>query len=156
MKHRSLFLDSIFIGVISGIVLGLLLKWIESVSGVGVYVLLLNVDFIPIIGPIEWPELMEFIFHVLISIIIAFVFIYVVVRLKTRDSFIKCWIISFILCLPNFGLYFLLSELAIKEVPAWNDWLAFTYWSIAHFVYTLILPILFYLKTTKKRSTSLR
>lgn len=147
MTHRSRFIDSILIGGISGIILGLLLKWMESASGIGVYVLLLNVDFIPFVGQIEWSEPIEFFFHVWVSIIIAFVFILVVERWNVIHSFLKCWMISFILCLPTFGLYFLLSELAIKEVPAWNDWLAFTYWSIAHFLYTLILPILLRLKT---------
>ena len=52
----------ISIGMFSGIILGLCLKWIEWLTGKQVYTLLLNVDFIPIIGPIQWPEWVEFVF----------------------------------------------------------------------------------------------
>jgi hypothetical protein len=148
-------LTFLYIGVFSGILLGLLLKIIESFSHVRVYTLLLNVDFIPFIGQIKWSEPIEFLFHLIISICIAFVFIYLANHLNFEKSLPKLWLMSFILCLPTLGLYFVLSVLAIKEVPAWNNWMAFTYWSIAHLIYAWILPLL-YLKTKKKRSTSLR
>ena len=141
--------NSLYIGVLSGILLGLLLKVIESVSQIRVYTLLLNVDFIPLIGQVEWSEPMEFLFHVVISICIAFAFIFLADILKLQTSLPKLWLLSLILCLPTLGLYFILSSLAIKEVPAWNDWLAFTYWTIAHLIYAWVLPPL-YLKTIKK------
>ena len=152
-KHKIF--SSLYIGIGSGILLGLLLKSIEFVSQIRVYTLLLNVDFIPVIGQIEWSEPMEFLFHVVISICIAFAFIFLTDILNLQTSLPKLWLLSLILCLPTFGLYFILSSLAIKEVPAWNDWLAFAYWSIAHLIYAWVLPLL-YLKTIKKRSTSLR
>jgi hypothetical protein len=141
--RRPSILKTLYIGVVSGVLLGLLLKLIESLTTVRVYTLLLNIDFIPVIGSIIWGETIEFIFHLLISIIIAFVFVYLVIRLRIERSFLKLFFLSFILCLPTFGLYFLLGSLAIKEVPAWNDWLAFTYWTIAHLFYVWILPFLY-------------
>ncbi|WP_017379527.1 hypothetical protein [Paenisporosarcina sp. TG-14] len=140
---RPTILKALYLGVVSGILLGLLLKLIESITTVRVYTLLLNIDFIPIIGGIAWGETVEFIFHVLVSIVIAFVFVYLVIRLRIEKSFSKLLFLSFILCLPTFGLYFLLSSLAIKDVPAWNDWLAFTYWSVAHLFYVWVLPVLY-------------
>lgn len=140
---RPTILKALYLGVVSGILLGLLLKLIESITTVRVYTLLLNIDFIPIIGGIAWGETVEFIFHVLVSIVIAFVFVYLVIRLRIEKSFSKLLFLSFILCLPTFGLYFLLSSLAIKEVPAWNNWLAFTYWSVAHLFYVWVLPVLY-------------
>lgn len=140
---RPTILKAFYLGVVSGILLGLLLKLIESITTVRVYKLLLNIDFIPIIGGIAWGETVEFIFHVLVSIVIAFVFVYLVIRLRIEKSFPKLLFLSFILCLPTFGLYFLLSSLAIKEVPAWNNWLAFTYWSVAHLFYVWVLPVLY-------------
>ena len=154
MSSRKI-INSFYIGALSGILLGLLLKLIESVSEIRVYTLLLNVDFIPLIGQVKWSEPMEFLFHVVISICIAFAFIFLADFLNLQTSLPKLWLLSSILCLPTLGLYFVLSSIAIKEVPAWNDWQAFAYWTIAHLIYAWILPLL-YLKTLKKRSTSSR
>lgn len=152
MYFHPRIVNSLYIGIFSGILLGLLMKLIQSVTNVKIYTLLLNVDFIPLIGNIQWPESIEFLFHVLISIIIAFVFVVIAERLHIEDSLPKLWVLSFLLCLPTLGLYFILSALAIKEVPEWNDWRAFGYWSIAHLFYVWLQPMLY----RKKRSTSLR
>lgn len=137
------FVNSLYIGIFSGILLGLLMKFIQSVTNINVYTLLLNVDFIPFIGEVHLPETIEFLFHVLISIVIAFVFVGLADRLYVKDSLPKLWLLSFFLCLPTFGLYFLLSELAIKDVPEWDDWHAFAYWTLAHLFYVWILPMLY-------------
>lgn len=154
MSSRNI-INSIFVGILSGIVLGLLLKLIESISQIHIYTLLLNVDFIPIINQIEWSEPIEFLFHIVISICISFVFIFFADLLNLQNSLGKLWLLSLILCLPTLGLYFVLSLLAVQEVPAWNDWQVFTYWTIAHLIYAWVLALL-YLKTQKKRSTSSR
>jgi hypothetical protein len=136
-------ISSLYMGIISGFFLGLLLKWIQYVTDSLVYTLLLNVDFIPIIGTIDWSEPIEFLFHVVISIVIAFSFVFIVNFYKISTRIFPMLFISFVLCLPTFFLYFVLSSLAIKEVPDWNDWLAFTYWTISHLIYVGLLPILY-------------
>jgi len=153
MFGRSNIGNSLYIGAFSGVLMALLLRVIEAITDVRVYTLLLNVDFIPFIGQIPWPEPIEFLFHLVISIGITFIFIHLADRLKFRDSFSNYLYLSFILCLPAICLYIPLSALAIKGVPKWNDWTAFTYWCIAHFVYIWLLPI-FYIQ--KKRSISSR
>ncbi|WP_245827539.1 hypothetical protein [Paenisporosarcina indica] len=132
--------------------MGLLLKLCESITEINVYTLLLNVDFIPLIGHIDWVEPIEFLFHLLISIVIAFIFIISVEFLQFRGQFPSLWFLSFIICLPAIGSYFILSDLSNKEVPQWDDWLAFTYWCVAHVFYMWLLPLLY----KKKRSASLR
>lgn len=122
--------------------MGLFLKLVESQTDLRVYTLLLNVDFVPVIGVIKWPEPIEFIFHLVISIAVSFAFTFVSDRLQIYDSLPKSWFLSFLLCLPIFVLYFPLIHFAKKEVPAWNDWDAFTVWTIAHLIYTWSLPIL--------------
>ena len=154
MSSRNI-INSIFVGILSGIVLGLLLKLIESISQIHIYTLLLNVDFIPIINQIEWSEPIEFLFHIVISICISFVFIFFADLLNLQNSLGKLWLLSLILCLPTLGLYFVLSLLAVQEVPAWNDWQVFTYWTIAHLIYAWVLALL-YLKTLKNRFISSR
>lgn len=63
MWNRQTILLSIYIGLISGILLGLFLKLVENITGILVYTLLLNIDFIPGVGAIKWTEPIEFIFH---------------------------------------------------------------------------------------------
>ncbi|MEH6882539.1 hypothetical protein V7Z92_01165, partial [Priestia megaterium] len=93
----------ISIGMLSGIILGLCLKWIEWLTGKQVYTLLLNVDFIPIIGPIQWPEWVEFVFHLLIAVAIGIVFVYIVGKLNNM-SIRKIVLCSFLLTLPTIPL----------------------------------------------------
>ena len=144
MWNRQTILLSIYIGLISGILLGLFLKLVEKITGILVYTLLLNIDFIPGIGSIKWAEPIEFIFHLLVSIVIGFVFVFLAIKLQISQNFKKLLGLSFLLCLPTFALFFVLSLLAIKEVPVWNDWAAFGYWTIAHLFYVWTISTLFF------------
>ncbi|PWW29578.1 hypothetical protein DFO73_104218 [Cytobacillus oceanisediminis] len=65
------FTKGILSGFVSGIFLGLFLKVIEVMSGVKVYTLLLNVDYIPILKNYSFPEFVEFLLHLIISVIVA-------------------------------------------------------------------------------------
>jgi len=152
MYLRQVIFDSFFIGVLSGFMMGLLLKLCEFLTDIKVYTLLLNVDFIPLIGRIAWDEPIEFFFHLLMSIVIAFVFIISVNFLRMKAQFVSLWLISFIICLPAICSFFILANLTNKDVPQWNDWSAFSYWCLAHVFYMWMLPLLY----KKKRSTSLR
>ncbi|AJI22210.1 hypothetical protein H8R29_06940 [Priestia megaterium] len=126
------------IGMLSGIILGLCLKWIEWLTGKQVYTLLLNVDFIPIIGPIQWPEWVEFVFHLLIAAAIGIVFVYIVGKLINM-SIRKIVLCSFLLTLPTIPLYFPLTLLALKPTPAVDDAVAIFYWTAGHLVFTAAL-----------------
>ncbi len=95
----------ISIGMLSGIILGLCLKWIEWLTGKQVYTLLLNVDFIPIIGPIQWPEWVEFVFHLLIAVAIGIVFVYIVGKLNNM-SIRKIVLCSFFINTSNHSFVF--------------------------------------------------
>lgn len=116
----------ISIGILSGSILGLCLKWIEWLTGKQVYTLLLNVDFIPIIDPIQWPEWVEFVFHLFIAVVIGIVFVYIVDKLNNM-SIRKIVLCSFLLTLPTIPLYFPLTLLALKPTPAVDDALAIFY-----------------------------
>lgn len=128
----------ISIGMLSGIILGLCLKWIEWLTSKQVYTLLLNVDFIPIIGPIQWPEWVEFVFHLLIAAAIGIVFVYIVGKLNNM-SIRKIVVCSFLLTLPTIPLYFPLTLLALKPTPAVDDAVAIFYWTAGHLVFTAAL-----------------
>ncbi|MBT2570315.1 hypothetical protein [Planococcus sp. ISL-110] len=142
-------LKGIWIGFWSGLILGLLLKWIQSVTGEQVYTLLLNVDFIPVIGDVQWSEITEFIFHMIIALIIGVVFVFIAKR--RNYSFGQLVIISLLMSAPFPFLYFLLSWLAVEaDVPSATDWGAFLYWIFAHLTYALLLPILY--KTFERKN----
>lgn len=128
----------ISIGMLSGIILGLCLKWIEWLTGKQVYTLLLNVDFIPIIGPIQWPEWVEFVFHLLIAVAIGIVFVYIVGKLNNM-SIRKIVLCSFLLTLPTIPLYFPLTPLALKPTPAVDDAVAIFYWTAGHLIFAVTL-----------------
>lgn len=142
-------LKGLWIGFWSGLVLGLLLKWIQSVTGEQVYTLLLNIDFMPLIGTIQWSEVTEFIFHMIISLIIGIVFVFLAKR--RTYLFGQLVLISLLISVPFPFLFFILAKLAIRtDVPALTDWGAFLYWVFAHLTYSLLLPILY--KTFERKN----
>lgn len=128
-------------GIISGILMGFFLKLAENATGQKVYILLLNVDFIPVIGKIQWPELIEFIFHLLVSLVLGLVFYHLTQTWKLR--YWKRLGLAAALTLPALFLYFPLSVLARKEVPAVDNWEAFLYWSLAHILFAFFLNHLY-------------
>ena len=129
----------IWIGSISGIILGLFLKLVEVVTSIKVYTLLLNVDFMPLLGRIIWPEWIEFLFHLVISVIIGIILI--VVFSKTNPSIKGRFIFSFYLTVPTIFLYFPLTIIALKEVPEPTNLIAFTWWVIGHLIYFVSISV---------------
>ncbi|MGD7043545.1 hypothetical protein [Jeotgalibacillus proteolyticus] len=138
------------LGLLSGFLLGFILKGMEAATSLKVYTLLLNIDFIPIIGDILWPEWIEFLFHLIIAVIIGIVYWYGAQKIT---GWAKLIVFAFLLTFPVIFLYFPLSFLAIKEVPEPGNMIAFGLWSTAHFIYMFSLPVFYLLIQTiqKKR-----
>ncbi|UOY93773.1 hypothetical protein MUG87_06545 [Ectobacillus sp. JY-23] len=122
----------LFAGTIAGIVLGLSLKFMQALTGSKVYTLLLNVDFIPYMNQ-QWSEATEFSFHLIISLLIG-----MVLHILANRGW-HPWQTAYLLTLPTIFLYFPLTVLAIKDVPAPNDWFAFSLWIIGHMLYAISL-----------------
>jgi hypothetical protein len=139
-KH---YLKGIGIGIASGLLLGMILKFLQSLTGINVYILLLNVDFIPYLRDVRWAEWVEFLFHLIISCLIGILFVKLIHQFKLTGRAV--WILSFALTLPAFLLYFPLSFLAIKEVPGIFDPSGIALWFIGHLVYGISLPLFNYL-----------
>ncbi|MDR0137206.1 hypothetical protein RFW18_05560 [Metabacillus idriensis] len=119
------------IGLISGIVLGLFLKFAERVSGEKVYVLLLNIDFIykePL------PELFEFALHLTVAVIIGVLYVFTL-TFFTITSQLNRWLTAFALTLPAVLLYFPLTILAVRETPAIDDFGALAWWTAGHILF---------------------
>ncbi|MFZ3588094.1 hypothetical protein ACOI1C_02215 [Bacillus sp. DJP31] len=122
-------------GLISGVVLGLFLKLIQIVTHIKVYTLLLNVDFMPIIGHIVWPELIEFVFHLLIACIIGLSYGALLIKRSNRYT------LAILLTLPTIPLYVPLTLLSIKETPALYDLYAILWWVAGHILFALALAL---------------
>jgi hypothetical protein len=126
---------ALYAGMIAGFGLGFFLKGIERLTNIAVYTLLLNVDFIPVINKVLWPEWMEFFFHLIISLFIAAGFFSLLP--KTKHPYVT----AFLLTLPAVFLYFPLALLAHKPVSKVNDIQAFFLWTTGHILYALVLGL---------------
>jgi hypothetical protein len=140
VKNTNWIRFGILIGTLAGILFGLLMKAIEVLTGKLIYTLLLTVDFIPIIGSIQWGEFVEFIFHLILSIGITLLYIYANKQFPIQ-SFLQYLNRAFLFMLPFLPLYFILSLLAIREVADATDMTAFLYWVLAHIVFAYLLAI---------------
>ncbi|MGZ9816437.1 hypothetical protein ACXM0N_10965 [Peribacillus simplex] len=127
------------IGLINGIMLGVIMKWIEMFSGKQVYKLLLNVDFLPVFGDVSWSEASLFFFHLLFSLAITFSYVFILHPLKIFRKWNK-YALAFITIIPAIMLYFPLSALSKTEVVLPSDLTAFFLWTILHLFYGLSLP----------------
>lgn len=112
------------IGLTNGIMLGLTMKWVEMFSGKQVYKLLLNVDFLPVIGAVSWNEASLFFFHLLFSLAITFSYVYILYPLKIFREWNK-YTLAFFTIIPAIMLYFPLSALSKTEVVLPSDLTAF-------------------------------
>ncbi|KAA0560221.1 hypothetical protein F0342_23830 [Bacillus sp. CH30_1T] len=113
----------------------------QVLKGIKVYVLLLNVDFIPVFGEKDLPEWMEFLFQLVISCVIGVVFVYMMERQNVTGK--GSWILSLVLTVPTVFLYFPLSHLAIKDVPGFMYAEAIILWTAGHLLYVV--------KSTKRK-----
>ncbi|SFG00399.1 hypothetical protein SAMN05216353_11816 [Halobacillus alkaliphilus] len=132
-----------WIGTTSGLVLGFYMWLVELVTGEKVYTLLMNVDFIPVIGSIEWPVAIEWLFHLIISWIIGVLYVYAFRRVL-KDTKGNRWSLALILSAFAATSYVPLTLLAIKETPALTDGAAILYWLIGHVLYAVVLKISYY------------
>ncbi|MEW4368661.1 hypothetical protein [Paenibacillus kandeliae] len=123
--------EGLLAGLISGIVLGFVLKWIQHVTGVLVYTLLLNVDFVPLL-PDVLPEWLEFTMHLVVALVLGVLFRWWITRWSHP------WLAGLVLGAASSLLFFPLSMLS-DRVPAVNDGTAYMYWLIGHLVYGLVL-----------------
>ncbi|ARI78049.1 hypothetical protein [Halobacillus mangrovi] len=129
----------IWIGSTSGIVLGMYMWYVELVTGKKIYTLLMNVDFIPVIGSIDWPVVMEWLFHMVISWVIGILFAYVFMRKRLKPTNRNQWLLAIILSVVAATTYVPLTILAIKETPALTDGIAILYWLVGHALYAITL-----------------
>ncbi|AQQ53836.1 hypothetical protein [Planococcus lenghuensis] len=134
-------LKGIWIGFWSGFILAGVLRWLEALTGKQVYSLLLNIDFLPFVTSGDWSETGLFVLHIGLSVVIGIVYVFLAKR--QRYTFGQLFLISFLVGLPFFLLYFPLAALAVEPLVSPLDLNAFLYWTFGHFTFILALPVLY-------------
>jgi hypothetical protein len=132
---RKILWHGLLAGVLTGVVMGFVFKGVESLTGVKVYTLLLNVDFVPFLSQ-PLPEWLEFGLHLIVSVVIAIVFLFLLNRFTAiAKRPILFGIIAGCLAIPTFIPLTLLSE----RTPAIDDMAALFWWIAGHLLYGWLL-----------------
>lgn len=131
-------LKAAFAGIVSGIFLGLILKLVESVTGLKVYTLLLNVDYVPLLRNYEIKEFDEFALHLVISIILA-IAIQAYLQRKEWDTSKKRRFITLLSIAVGVILY--PTTMLSERTPEFTSSYSFLTWIIAHTLYGKVLGL---------------
>ena len=123
-------------GLLSGVVLGLFLKIIQSITKLKVYTLLLNVDYVPILKDIKLSEIAEFGLHMVISIALAFGVNFYIMRKDLSRRSINRFVIRVSLIV---GLLLYPTTLLSERTPSITNFSAFLVWMVGHWIYGLVL-----------------
>ncbi|MFJ5791863.1 hypothetical protein ACIP9G_17510 [Lysinibacillus sp. NPDC093197] len=124
---------------VAGCIFGAFFKVVENLTGSRVYTLLLNVDYIPIIKNFRFPEVIEFIFHLIISWLITAVLCAIRNKYKWNNSMLmrnSVFIQIFIGCM------LFPTTIFSKRTPIITDYFALSWWLIGHIVYGALIGIL--------------
>jgi len=123
-------------GLVPGIALALLFKAVEFFEGPRVYTLLLNVDFIPGLGG-KLPEWFELTLHLAVSVLIGFLYAFLLGRLG------KSWLPGLLLGIAPIPLFIPLTQLAVSaKTPGLSDANAMIWWIAGHLLYGMILAFM--------------
>lgn len=123
-------------GIVSGISLGLILKLVEYITGLKVYTLLLNVDYVPVLRNYEMTELGEFALHLVISIILA-IAIQAYLQKKEWDTRKKRRFITQLSI--SVGVILYPTTMLSDRTPEFTSTYSFLTWIIAHALYGKVL-----------------
>lgn len=129
-----------WIGIVTGILLAIVLKMVQAITGDKVYTLLLNVDYIPIVKEYQFPEVIEVFFHLVVSVVLCIIL--VILYDKSR-GFIRNHAILFIL-LVNVAIGFLLYPTTSfsDRTPSVTNIISLLWWVAGHALYGFVVGVL--------------
>lgn len=127
---------AILAGIVSGLFLGLFLKVIERVTGIKVYTLLLNVDYVPFLNQIKLHETIEFGLHLIISIVLSLL----IMKFLGGKRWGKGTKYSFIIGTSIIiGLILFPTTALSARTPELSSLAALSYWLVGHGLYGWLL-----------------
>ena len=135
---RKIFYTLVY-SLIAGIFLGLFMKWLQDVTGYKVYTLLMNVDYIPILKEYIFPAWIEFTFHLIIAVILA----YAIVWVAWKKHYTRKQLIRFTIVVNITIAIALYPTTALSDrTPALYSFPSFGLWLVAHIAYGIVLGVL--------------
>ena len=128
-------------GLLTGIFLTLFFKIVQYITGYKVYILLLNVDYIPLINYFHYPELIEVCFHLVISVSLSIILASIVLRIKiTSTKSLFTFYLSMCLLI---GLFLFPTTAFSTRTPSISSMPSLLYWLLGHALYGYFLAFLF-------------
>ncbi|MGE7842742.1 hypothetical protein ACQKNX_18370 [Lysinibacillus sp. NPDC093712] len=124
---------------VAGCIFGAFFKVVENLTGSRVYTLLLNVDYIPILKNFRFPEVIEFVFHLIISWLITAVLCAIRNKYKWNNSVL---IRNSVFIQVFIGCMLFSTTIFSKRTPIITDYFALSWWLIGHIVYGALIGIL--------------
>ncbi|PID15288.1 hypothetical protein CSV63_08980 [Sporosarcina sp. P34] len=128
------FLQLIGIGIVGGAVLALLMLVIWAITGNEAYILLYNVDYIPIIHIFSHVTWFGIIFHFVFCIASVLGLFYLLKFLKWQYNM---WPYVVVYTAGSGVLYFL--TLLTDRPPAADDGMAWLYWTASHLIFSVLV-----------------
>lgn len=128
----KLFIRVLVTGLLAGAFLGVMLKIVEQLTGEKVFILLINVDYIPVMQDWKMTGEQEFMLHLLVSVVLVFVLYF---SLENSSHQLVLYIV---INTAVGGLLFLTTTLS-ERTPNLTDMGALLYWLIAHSTYGLLV-----------------
>jgi hypothetical protein len=130
-------LKLVAIGIIAGIVLAGFLKTIHLLTGNQAYILLFNMDYIPLLKMLPPLTINALIFHFLFCII-SVVTLFHILKTVHLERHVSPYLIVYT---GGAAMLFFLTALTEKP-PDTTDVLAWFYWTIGHGIYSLTVGYL--------------
>ncbi|WP_303968681.1 hypothetical protein [Sporosarcina ureae] len=129
-----------WIGIVTGILLAIVLKMVQAVTGDKVYTLLLNVDYIPIVKEYQFPEVIEVFFHLIVSVVLCIIL--VILYDKSR-GFIRNHAILFpLLVNVAIGLLLYPTTSFSDRTPSVTNIISLLWWVAGHALYGFVVGVL--------------
>jgi VanZ family protein len=130
---------AVLAGGFSGLVLGLFLKAMEQLTSLKVYTLLLNVDYIPLLNQVNLSEFVEFVLHLIISLILA-IAVAIYLQLKDWPRRRRLYFVMIIGLLVGILLY--PTTTLSERTPEISNILALLVWLAGHVIYGWVLGMM--------------
>lgn len=128
----------LFTAVVAGVSLGIFLKMVEHLTNRRVYTLLLNVDYFPILQNYQFPEVIEFSFHLVISLFITSCLFAIRNKLNWSNTalFLNSMVSQLIIAFVLFP-----TTILSDRTPAITDVHALAWWLSGHLLFGLLVGI---------------
>ncbi|MET3574436.1 hypothetical protein ACFFIY_13210 [Bhargavaea ullalensis] len=138
-------------GLIAGVFLGVLLYAAEKLTGLRVYTLLMNVDYVPVLKEYPFPAPVEFLFHLIVSVILAIVLLWLVRHFRWTGRRLAGWMVALN---GIVGLCIWPVTALSERTPEIGDPAALGVWLAAHLLYGGVLAWMFR-RTPRKEGSSI-